>query len=162
MEAGGQAADTLVYDNVAAMWARLYGPCRKNAVWLVSQDVEPQLQKMFVATGTSSGQLVYMPPGGVSQSGYDTLFGRPVIPTEHCSQLGDEGDVILWDPKSFLSAVKGSVRNDISIHVYFDTDHVAYRWIMRIGGRTLWDSKVSPEQGSLDMSTVITLNSSRT
>ena len=155
-----QAADTVVYDNVATMWSRLYGPCRKNAVWLINQDVEPMLQKMVIATGTASGQLVYMPPGGISQAGYGTLFGRPVIPSEHCSQLGDEGDVILWDPTTYVSltpAGQSGARFDTSIHLWFDYAVNAYRWLFRIGGKSWWSKAVTRAKSSNTLSNVVTL-----
>ena len=38
-----------------------------NAVWLYNQDIEPQLFLMNKALGVS-GQLTYMPPGGLSAS----------------------------------------------------------------------------------------------
>src|SRR5207249_998816 len=61
----GQATGTVLTQNVLNMWARMWAPCRQNAVWLIHQDVEPQLQGMTLGTG--GAQLVaYLPPGGVS------------------------------------------------------------------------------------------------
>src|SRR6185503_17199007 len=39
----GQTAATVVAQNLVNMWARLWAPCRSNAVWLINQDVESQL-----------------------------------------------------------------------------------------------------------------------
>jgi glycine cleavage system H protein len=78
------------------MWTRLYAPCRQNAVWLINQDVEAQLMQMAMAVGTG-GVPVYMPAGGASQSPFGTLFGRPVVPIEQCSALGDVGDIVFAD-----------------------------------------------------------------
>ena len=41
---------------------------------------------------------------------YGTLFGRPVIPMDSCSVLGEAGDIILADPTSYIFADKGSVQ----------------------------------------------------
>ena len=57
----GQAATTLVYENVLKMWSRMWAPSRANAVWLINQDVEPQLWTMDLAVGTG-GLPVMLPP----------------------------------------------------------------------------------------------------
>jgi HK97 family phage major capsid protein len=155
-----QAADTINYANVATMWARMYGPCRKNAVWLVNQDAEPELSKLVIATGTASGQLVYMPPGGVSGAGYGTLFGRPVLPSEHCAQLGDEGDIILWDPTTYVSLTptgQSGARFESSIHLWFDYAVSALRWTFRIGGKSWWSKPVTRAKSANTLSNCLTL-----
>ena len=79
-------------EDVINMWARCWAKSRVNAVWFINQAVEPELHRMNlggVATALGTGMnLTYMPPGGLSVSPYGTLFGRPVIPIEQCSQLG--------------------------------------------------------------------------
>ena len=74
----GQDADTVLYENVIKMWARLHPRSRKNAIWLVSTDVLPQLFQMTLAVDTG-GTAVYLPPGGASATPYGNLLGRPVI-----------------------------------------------------------------------------------
>ena len=39
----GQAAATVLSENIFGMWARLHAPRRQNAVWLINQEIEPQL-----------------------------------------------------------------------------------------------------------------------
>jgi len=92
----GQDADTIVYENIVKMWARLMAPSMPNAVWLVNQDCLPQLHTMSLSVGTG-GIPVYMPAGGASASPYGTLYGRPVLPIEQCQTLGDQGDIISGD-----------------------------------------------------------------
>jgi len=158
----GQGAGTFVAKNVTDMWARLYAPFRKNAIWLINQDVEPQLQLM-VMPGSTPSFPVYLPPGGFSGAPFSTLFGRPVIPVEACSALGTEGDVILTDLTQYLTAKKTQgIRTDTSIHLYFDSDHVAFRFIMRIGGQSYWPAAIVRQNGSNTLSPIVTLNSTRT
>ena len=71
----GQTADTIVAANVVKMLSRVPIQSRRTAVWLIHPDAEPQLPLMTIAN-----QPVYMPPGGLSQSPFGTLMGRPVIP----------------------------------------------------------------------------------
>lgn len=157
---GGQGNGTVKAQNVMDMWARSYGPHRRNAVWLINQDVEPQLQAMVMPGGTPAFPA-YLPPGGLTAAPYSTLFGRPIIPIEACQSLGTEGDIILAVPSQYLVVLKGQLKTDVSMHLYFDTDHTAFKFVMRIGGQSYWPSAVSRKNGSNTLSPIVTLNSSR-
>lgn len=144
-----QPADTIRYKNIVDMWSRMYGPCRSNAVWLVNQDIEPELYTLQFTEGASSPVPVYLPANGASATPYATLMGRPVVPIQSASTLGDKGDIVLADLTKYLSVVKtGGVRSDVSMHLYFDYDTAAYRFIMRIAGMPWWDSAITPASGS--------------
>jgi len=144
---GGQAADTIIYENIVSMWSRMYGPSRLNAAWYINQDIEPQLYTMSLAVGTG-GQLVYLPPGGASGTPYATLFGKPVIPIEQASTVGTVGDIILADMSQYLLADKGGVQSDRSIHVKFTTDETTFRFVYRVDGQPWWSSALTPKSGS--------------
>ena len=92
----GQAAATIVKENIDNMWSRLWARSATNAVWLINQDCLPQLMAMNQAVGTG-GQLVYLPPGGLSATPFSTLYGREVVWTEYNSTLGTPGDIVLAD-----------------------------------------------------------------
>lgn len=163
---GSQVADTLVGQNVISMWARMYAPCRQNAVWLINQDIEPQLLTLMKqgkldtgAVDTGWGVPLYTPPGGLSQTPYGTLFGRPVIPTQACETLGDKGDIILADLSKFMYVTKGGgIRSDVSMHLYFDYAALAYRFILRVAGHPWWTSSISPRDGANTLSCFVTLD----
>lgn len=159
-----QAADSVVAANVLKMYSRMYAPCRTNAVWLINQDIEQQLMQMIInvknVAGTENvgGSAVYIPPGGLSASPFGTLLGRPVIPTQACETLGDKGDIIFADLTKYLSVVKtGGVRQDVSMHLWFDYDMTAYRFIFRVGGQPWWSSAITPRDGSNTLSCFVTL-----
>lgn len=143
----GQAAATLVYENVLKMWSRVWSPSRQNAVWYINQDVEPQLYSMSLPVGTG-GLPVFLPPSGASGSPYATLFGRPVKAAEQCKTLGTTGDIYLVDPTQYLVVSKGGLKSDSSIHVAFLTDETAFRFTMRINGAPTWKSSLTPASGS--------------
>lgn len=142
----GQAADTVRFENIVNMWGRLTPQARQNAVWLVNPDVETQMMQMqFPGTGTAVP--VYLPPGGLSAAPYGTLLGRPVIPSEANPALGDVGDIILGDLSSYLTVVKGGgIRQDVSIHLFFDYDITAFRFVFRVGGQPWWNSPITAAQ----------------
>lgn len=154
----GQSADTVLYKNIVKMWAAMYAPCRRNAIWLINQDIEPQLDVMEFSPGSSTPVPVYLPAGGVSASPYATLKGRPVIPVEACSTLGDKGDIILVDMTQYMALTKGQdIKTDVSMHLFFDQAALAYRFIFRVTGQPWWGSSISPENGTTARSWAVAL-----
>jgi HK97 family phage major capsid protein len=152
----GQAAGTVVAENIVKMWSRMYAPCRANAVWLINQDVEPQLDLMTI--GTAGAKLAaYLPPGGLSDSPYATLRGRPVIPVEFCNTAGTEGDIILADLSQYLTGTRNGIQSLASAHVFFDTNELAYRFTLRMDGRPWWKTSLTPYKGTNKQSCFVTL-----
>ena len=143
----GQAADTIVYENILKMWTRLMASSRPNSVFIINQDCEVQLNQMSLAVGTG-GVPVYMPAGGVSAQPYSTLFGRPVIPIEQCPTLGDTGDIMLCDFSKYMAIDKGGIQSDVSIHVQFIYDESVFRFVYRFDGQPVLGSAITPFSGS--------------
>ena len=152
----GQAAATVVTENIVKMWARLWAPSRANAVWLINQDIEPQLHTMSLAVGTG-GIPVYMPPNGLSERPYGVLYSRPVLPIEQCQTLGTVGDIILADMSQYLLIEKGGIKTASSIHVQFTTDETAFRFVYRVNGQPIWNSALTPFKGSNTQSPFVVL-----
>jgi HK97 family phage major capsid protein len=152
----GQAAATIVSQNVMKMWSRMWARSRPNAVWFINQDIEPQLMQMSIGVGTG-GQAVYMPAGGLNDSPYGKLFGRPVVPVEYCSTLGTVGDIILADWSQYLVADKGGIQTASSMHVRFVYDEMVFRFVYRVDGQPMWNSALTPANGTNTLSTFLTL-----
>lgn len=153
----GQEADTVVFQNISKMWARMWAPSRGNSVWLINQELEPQLDLLAIPVGTG-GMPAYMPPGGLADSPYGRLKGRPVIPIEQAAAIGDAGDIILADFSQYLLADKGGVQAASSMHVNFATDEMVYRFIYRVDGQPTWNSALTPFKGtSSTLSPFVTL-----
>jgi len=149
----GQAADTVVAENVIKMYSRIFASSRPNAVWLINQNIEPQLFTMSLAVGTG-GIPIYMPAGGLSGQPYGTLFGRPVIAIEQASTLGDLGDIIFADlAGGYILAEKGGIQSDMSIHVRFVYDESVFRFVMRVDGQTIRSTVLAPYKGSSTLDT---------
>ncbi|MFH0937733.1 MAG: phage major capsid protein [Planctomycetota bacterium] len=145
----GQKAATFVYENAIAMWARMFAGSFGSSVWLVNQNVLPQLPRMSLAVGTG-GSAVYLPPGGASASPFATLLGRPVVVSEMCASLGTQGDVYLVDLGQYQLATKGGLQSATSIHVQFLTNQNCYRFIMRYDGQPKWKNPLTPYKGTSD------------
>lgn len=157
-EESAQTANTIVFANITKMYSRLYGPSRATSVWMVSQDVESQLYGMqFPGTGTAVP--VFLPPGQLSSTPYATLMGRPVVTSQAMNHLGVKGDIALVDWKQYLAAQKvGGIRSEMSIHLYFDYDLTAFRFIVRIAGQPWRSAPIVPRDASAStLSSFVTL-----
>lgn len=144
---GGQKAATILAENVIKMYSRMFASSRPNAVWLINQNIEPQLFTMSLAVGTG-GIPIYMPAGGLSGQPYGTLFGRPVIAIEQAATLGTQGDIIFADlGGGYILAEKGGIQSDMSIHVRFVYDESVFRFVMRVDGQPVRASALTPYKG---------------
>ncbi|MCA9013870.1 MAG: phage major capsid protein [Planctomycetaceae bacterium] len=153
----GQAANTIVAENILNMWSRMRASSRKSAAWFINQDTEPQLHQMSLGVSTAGGQLVYMPPTGLAGASYATLMGRPVIPTEFNETLGTEGDILLASLDDYITISKGGIEQAESMHVEFLTDQLALRFIMRIDGKPWETQPLTPFKGTATQSSFVTL-----
>jgi len=152
----GQGANTVLAENILNMWKRRVAGEDTNYTWFMNQDVEAQLAQMTLGTGNLGG-LVYMPAGGLSDKGYSTLMGRPIQTTEFNSTLGTEGDIALADYNRYISIGKGGITEEVSPHVQFLSDQIAYKFTIRVDGRPCDDEAITPYQGTNTQSPFITL-----
>lgn len=155
----GQAADTVVFQNITAMWSRMHPSCHSNAIWICNNDVLPQLYQMNLAVGTG-GSVAFLPAGGLSDSPYASLMGRPLIPTEKCPTLGDTGDIILVDWSKYLIGGKAGasqVKTASSIHFWFNYDRQAFRFVLRYDGQPWWTSALTPLRSAITLSPFVRL-----
>lgn len=128
----GQSADTIDDQNVLKMVSRLAVVPGDRPIWLTNRNTIPQL-----ATMTIGDQPVWLPANGLAGDAFGGfLLGYPVMFTEHAKTLGDLGDLQLVSPKGYYA-----LRRDTgptmatSIHLYFDYNVEAFRWMTRFGGQ---------------------------
>ncbi len=151
-----QADDTVVAANILKMYSRMFPQSRANAAWLVNPEVEEQLRVMQDPVGN----YIYISPGGqMNQSPYGMLLGRPVIPLMAGSPaLGDVGDIIFADLSYYYMIRKaGGIKSATSIHLLFDKEQTAFRFSMRVDGKCPFQSPVTTEFGSYQMSAFVLL-----
>ncbi|MCG8670200.1 MAG: phage major capsid protein [Pseudomonadales bacterium] len=152
----GQDANTLKFQNITKMRARMPMRSRRNAVWVINQDVEPQLAELSLPVGTG-GLPAYLPASGLADEPFDRLYGRPVIVLEQASTLGTKGDIGFFDFSKYVIVEKGGIKNDSSIHVRFLYNERTFRWTTSINGMPVQRSAKTPAQGSNTQSPFITL-----
>jgi HK97 family phage major capsid protein len=148
-KAQGQTAGTVIAENISTMWSRLPAPCRRRAVWLVSEDVSQQLE--LIGTGSPSTIGLY-----ADVDGTPLLKGRPVIEIEQANLLGTPGDITLVDLSQYV-IVDGGLQSALSLDVDFLTYQGVFRFVLRVDGMPIWQSPITPFNGSSTRSPYICL-----
>jgi HK97 family phage major capsid protein len=154
-----QVADTIIPENLANMFSRIYRGNGATIKWLINQDCFPQLYLMSVAVGTG-GAPIWIPGDSAAGRPNDTLLGYPVEYFDHCSTLGDLGDIILVNLSQYWLGTKAgmdSPRFESSIHLYFDYNKEAFSWNYRVDGRSPWPQAFKPPQSPKTRSPFVTL-----
>lgn len=149
----GQAAATLVVQNIANMVARMPAKSYRRAVWMINNDVIPQLLTM-----TLNGHPIYTPPGGLANAPFGTLLGRPIMPSQHCETLGTKGDIALVDWKMYRTITKAAgIETATSMHLWFDYGVNAFRATFRLDGQPSIAKPVEPAKGNNTLSPFVVL-----
>ena len=156
-EEPGQAAASVVSQNVINMLSRLWAPSRKNAVWLYHQDLLPWLIQLKIVVGVAGAESSLWHFAEGDEDGIDRLGGIPAFPSEYCQVPGTPGDLILADFSRYVIAMREKERLDVSIHLKFLTMERAFRFTMRVGGGTIDRTPILPLHGSSTTSPFICL-----
>jgi len=150
----GQAADTINYDNLKKMFARMYPAGRRKAVWVVNTDAIPELLSLTQVVGTGG---VVIPVMSESSDGTFRILTRPVIFTEKVPGVGDLGDISFVDFSQYAIGMRKEATLDRSAHVGWHEDETGYRTILRADGRGTWKAPLVPRKGGATLSWAVTL-----
>lgn len=141
----GQAAATIVWENIVKMYSRMLPTSHGNAVWIASHDTFPELATMALSVGTG-GSAIWLNNGVAGPP--MTILGRPVYFTEKTSVLGTAGDINFVDLSYYVIGDRQSMQVDTSAHYKFQNDKTALRLIQRVTGRPWIQSALTPRNGS--------------
>ena len=150
---GAQPVDTVVSANLQKMFARMPARSLANAIWIINQEIYPQL----FALESTVGQRIFLSGGNIAEAPQGAILGRPIVVSEQASAIGDVGDVIFADLKRYLLIEKGGVQSASSIHVQFLTGETAFRFIVRANGQPIPNAAVTPYKGASTLSPFVTL-----
>jgi HK97 family phage major capsid protein len=143
-------SSTILYADVAGMVGKLFPPCFKNAVWVAHVTTIVPLLQLETVTGIPLLQQ--------GANGKFSMLSKEVIFTEKVPALGSKGDLGLYDFSQYVVGLRKEVRLDKSEHLYFDSDRVAYRAILRADGQVLWNEALTLADGSSQVSPFVVLN----
>lgn len=150
-----QTADTINATNVAKMYARVLMGAGANIVWLMNPDAFPD-----IITLSLNNNPIWMPPSqGFQGAPNGTLFGRPIILTDACDTIGDQGDIICANMAGYRAITKaGGEEFSQSMHLWFDQDVTAFKLVFRMDGQPALASAVTPPNSSITRSHFVTLD----
>ncbi len=151
---GGQAADTIVWENIVKMYARMLPASLSRAVWVASIDTFPELATMALSVGTG-GSAIWLNNG--VEGPPMTILGRPVIFTEKAALKGDLGDISFVDFGMYLIGDRQVMSAMSSPHYKFGNDQTAYKIVQRVDGRPWVESAITPKNGGDTLSPIVKL-----
>lgn len=141
-----QTSDTIVYENIINMRARVWRYGASGVFWLANHDVIPQLAALNQSVGTAGGQLVWAPNATADVP--DLLLGKPIFFSEFPKTLGDAGDILCINASQYMDGFKGGMEQTESIHVRFAAGERSFRFVRRNDGKAWWRSPLTPKNGS--------------
>jgi len=150
-----QLADTFEFENAIAMAAKLNPAAEQKAFWLLSPSAKGQVYSLTAGVGLG-GQVIW---SDASQGGKGLpLLGYPVIWSEHTNALGNKGDAMLINPGGYALCIRQDLRLEASKDVYFTTDHVAFRAIVRIDGMPIRNGLLTLADGTTQVADFVSLD----
>ncbi len=148
--------------DAAAMMSRLHVRSWDSACWIMHQSVIPKLIQMV--DPATNGHLVWLNPvmpGGSGPAANKLpkafLNGLPIFFTEKMPTLGTKGDVMLCDLSMYVIGNRMDLQIDVSPHVNFRTNQMAWRVIARCDGKP-WLNNVITDANGWVSSPLVCLN----
>ncbi len=145
----GQAADSIVALNIAKMYARTIMSGGSNMVWLMNPDAFPQIMTL-----TLNNNPIWVPANqGFTGAPNGLLMGRPIVLTDACDTVGDQGDIVCANMSGYRAITKaGGVDFATSMHLWFDQDLMAFRLIFRMDGQPVLGAPITPPNSAVTRS----------
>ena len=151
---GTQAADTIVAGNIAKMYGRCIMGAGANVVWLMNPDCFQQVMQLSL-----NSNPIWVPANqGFAGAPNGLLMGRPIVLTDACDTVGDQGDIILANMAGYRAITKsGGAEFATSMHLWFDQDLMAFRLIFRMDGQPTLAAAVTPPNSAITRSHFVAL-----
>ena len=151
---GSQTADTIVAGNIAKMYGRCIMGAGANVVWLMNPDCFQQVMQLSL-----NSNPIWVPANqGFAAAPNGLLMGRPIVLTDACDTVGDQGDIILANMSGYRAITKaGGAEFATSMHLWFDQDLMAFRLIFRMDGQPTLTSAVTPPNSAITRSHFVAL-----
>ncbi|MFJ8784968.1 phage major capsid protein [Streptomyces sp. NPDC102476] len=147
----GQAASTILWENIVKCYSRMLPASIGRAVWVAHIDTFPEIATMALSVGTG-GSAVWIGNGDGAGAPPVTILGRPVVWTEKVSSVGTAGDINFVDFGYYLIGDRQAMQTATSTEFKFGNDKTAMRVIERVDGTPWIKSAITPRKGSNTLS----------
>lgn len=137
------------YEDLVAMYARMYPSSIGKAEWVASIDTFTELAELYFIPGggTIPVPVMLWLPNAVGTP-QPTILGRPITFTEKIGPLGTAGDIMFADFSEYLIGDRQAMSLESSTDYLFGTDKTAFRVISRVDGRPWLQSAITPHNNS--------------
>lgn len=146
-----QAADTINYQNIIKMVARIHPSLLPGSIWVANPNTLTQLlniqRPISDAAGTDYVGGDILPVFQTGVGGTFSLLGLPLVFSEALPVLGDAGDLVLASFSEYQLGMRMDARIDVSTELKFDYDKSVFRLILRADGLSRWDQALQPMNG---------------
>jgi HK97 family phage major capsid protein len=131
----GQAAATIVTSNILKMRSRMRPQEYSKGMWYASLSCMEQLNLLTIDVGTGGAPVALV---NIGNDGIERILGRPLVYTEFAEAIGTVGDLVLASWPTYLIG-EGTYSNVASsIHVRFDFNETAFRFVKQCDGQPWW------------------------
>lgn len=137
----GQANGTVVPQNIAKMLSRVVVGAKANLVWLMNRDVFPQI----ITLTLNNNPVWVQASGGFQNAPNGLLLGSPIVLTDACQGIGNQGDIVLANMRGYRAITKDSgPQLSTSMHLWFDQDIQAFKLVFRMDGGPQLVAPITP------------------
>lgn len=124
----GQGTATIVWKNITKMMTHMYPDGQDYCAWLIGNECLDEIWDLNIPIGTGgSSVMIASGTGQEIKPKPTTLLSRPIIWNSQMQALGKKGDIALVDLRRMLIGMRKQLTIDVSIHVYFTTNHTLFR-----------------------------------
>jgi HK97 family phage major capsid protein len=150
----GQAAGTILPQNIANMYSRVVIGPKANLVWLMNPDVFPRI----ITLTLNNNPIWVQANAGFQNAPSGLLFGRPIVLTDACRGIGNQGDIILANMRGYRAITKaGGAQFSTSMHLWFDQDLHAFKLVFRMDGGPQLSAPITPPYSTATRSHFVAL-----
>lgn len=139
----GQRADTIIYENLTKMFARMYPAGQQRAIWLANSTAIVSLLSLTISVGTGGSVIPVM----TESNGQFKILGRPVVFTSHMPKVGDADDIMFIDPSQYAIGIRREMKLEKSNIPGWTNDLMSYRALLRFDGQGTWNAAITPKNG---------------
>ena len=144
----GQAAATITATNITDMYSRLRSGADGAAFWAANRTCLPQLLSLYWPIGTAGVPAGIVDRGSINGRPTMAILGLDLVLTEHLPTLGNQGDIMLIDPRPLLLGDRRQIVLDASEHALFSSDKIAFRTSVRYDATPTPRTTFQPANGS--------------
>lgn len=151
-------ANHIVFEDLVNMDSQILPASADSVVWFAHPKCKQDLYTMALSVGTG-GSAIFLNAfnGGATVGPPASIFGRPLVFSEHLSTLGTKGDIVAADLSYYLIGDRQDLAMEASTHVKFTSDQTVWRFIERLDGHPWIDSALTLQDGAFTVSPFVTL-----